>query len=204
MQFCDLLLDFSAIFTMCWQIQTCLDEILCEAQQICYQNSWNAHFLNKTQVFKKNLAQISRVVERLFSMMSIQGHQSSSECHKIWQIFMNSLIVLLWSSPPPLLVTLSQKWQSLDVWFEFCEMANNVLYPLYSSDLVLCDFASFPKIKLNLKGWLWHNRCQMELQVVLDDLHKKGLPWCLWGMKEALGSLCIFPRGLFPRGWWPV
>jgi hypothetical protein len=69
-----------------------------------------------------------------------------------------------------------------------------VPHPPYSQDLALCDFALFPKLKMNLKGQHIEtvSDIQSELQAVLNSIKENDFH----GAFEAWKLLCMFPRRL--------
>jgi hypothetical protein len=72
-----------------------------------------------------------------------------------------------------------------------------VPHPPYSLDLVPCDFALFPKLKMKVKG-----RCETvsdikrESQAVLDSIKENDFHGAFEAWK-MMGSLHTFPMRLF-------
>jgi hypothetical protein len=71
-------------------------------------------------------------------------------------------------------------------------------HPPYSLDLVPCDFALFPKLKMKLKGWRSETASdiQRESQAVLDSIKENDIHVLLKRGKID-GLLYTFPRSLF-------
>jgi transposase len=77
---------------------------------------------------------------------------------------------------------------------EFVTNNNMVIvpHPLYSPDLAPCDIASFPKLKMKLKGRCFKtvSDIQRESQAVLDSFKEYDFR----GVFEALKKRCV-PKG---------
>jgi hypothetical protein len=73
-----------------------------------------------------------------------------------------------------------------------------VPHPPYSPDLVHCDFALFPELKMKLKGHFERvSDIQRESQAVLDSIKENDFhgPFETW--KKMMGLLYMFPMRLF-------
>jgi histone-lysine N-methyltransferase SETMAR len=84
---------------------------------------------------------------------------------------------------------------------EFVTNNNMVIvpHPPYSPDLVPCDFALFPKLKMKLKGRRFETVSdnQRESQAVLESMKENDFHGALKHEKKTMESLCTFPMSLF-------
>jgi histone-lysine N-methyltransferase SETMAR len=84
---------------------------------------------------------------------------------------------------------------------EFLTNNNMVIlpHPPYSLDLVPCDFALFPKLKMKLKGRHFETVSDIlrESQAVLDSIKENDFHGAFEAWKKMMGLLYTFPRRLF-------
>jgi hypothetical protein len=82
-------------------------------------------------------------------------------------------------------------------------MTNNnmviVPHPPYSTDLVACDFAWFPKMEMKLQRGSFEavSDIQMELEAVLDSIKENDFHGDFEEWKNTMTSLYTFSRRLF-------
>jgi hypothetical protein len=84
---------------------------------------------------------------------------------------------------------------------EFVTNNNMVIvpHPPFSPDLVACDFALFPKLKMKLRGRRFETMfdIQREWQAVLDSIKENDFHGASEAWEKTMGPLYTFPRRLF-------
>jgi hypothetical protein len=88
---------------------------------------------------------------------------------------------------------------------EFVTNNNMVIipHPLYSQDLAPCDFTLFPELKMKLRRLLRQCLTSKENHKQHSTALRKMTSMVLLKHGKTMGSLYMFPRGLFWRRWQP-
>jgi hypothetical protein len=63
-----------------------------------------------------------------------------------------------------------------------------ITHPPYSQDLASCDFALFPELKMELKGWSFEPK---ESQAVLDNIKENYFHGAFEAWKNDGISICV-------------